>query len=216
MGETKNNVPWFLVPIVIILVILFVVSSGCLDLTSAYVSGGTLTDGWYENASLRNSGSKYLGLEKWASATYQIDGDYPATLTVTTMKTLILMDEQELQHETKELINSSIKEGIILNESSETTGERSLEKLHITMYMTYQGLDTSGEADETVKIIGEVWNCPTSGTSVICIGTAYITKSNDNTSLQNTSGWEKIVKDPVGTIGGYTGDDGLIYNVTCH
>ena len=97
MGDGKSNVPWFLAPIVTILFVLFVISSGCLDLTSAYIPDGTLNNGWYENISPRNSGSKYLGLEKWASATYQIDGNYPATLTVTTMKTLILMDEQELQ-----------------------------------------------------------------------------------------------------------------------
>ena len=83
--------------------------------------------------------------------------------------------------------------------------------------MIYDGFDTNQEPYGNVKIIGEVWNCPTSGTSIICIGSAYITYNNTtNTSTENINNWVKIVSDPNGSIDGYMDGYGLIYNVTCH
>ena len=216
MGATEHPPAIYLVPIVTIPIILFVVSSGCVELTSAYVADTVLTDGWYENISLRNTGSQFFGLEKWASATYELNGQYPASLTVTTMKTLVLMDEQELQNKIEETMQSTLKQGIQLNESVNITGERVVLKGHKTRYMVYDGIDTTTEPFEKIKIIGEVWNCAVSGTSVVCIGMAYITNSTDNSSSDHLDNWEKIVMDSIGTIDGSTGENGLIYNVICH
>ena len=212
--EGEHPTPQCPVLIAAVLIILFVVSSGCIDLTNAYIPDTVLNDGWYENTSLRNSGSQFLGLEKWASATYEIKGNYPASLTVTTMKTLVLMDEQELQDKTKETITSTLKEGINLNESTETIGERYLLNTHKTMYITYDGIDISGESHKKMKIIGEISNCATSGTSIICIGTAYLT-NNNNSSSENVDNWAKIVMDDTGTIENLTGKNGLIFNAIC-
>jgi hypothetical protein len=195
---------------------LIVVSSGCIDLKTAYVPGTVVTNGWYENTALRNSGSQFMGLEKWASLTYENSSNYPASLTVTTMKTLVLLDEKELQDRMKQSIQSTLQGRITLNESSVVTGDRYILKAHITRYMVYDAVDGSQDPPEQVKVIGEVWNCGAAGTSIICIGIAQITDTQGNATTENMDSWQKIVMDDVGTIGGFTGISGLIFNVVCH
>ena len=200
----------------IVLVSLMVIfTSGCVSLTNAYVPETVLTGGWYENTSLRDTGSQSFGLERWASTTYQIDGEYPAFLIVTTMKTLMLMDEQQLQGKLRETLNATLNEGILINESTLVTGERILKNAHKTLYVTYNGVDQSTEPPEQVKIIGEVWNCAVSGTSIICIGLAYTTHTQGNSSVVQLENWGKIVMDDAGSIEGFRGETGLLYHVTC-
>lgn len=195
-----------------LMLVLLVAFSGCVNISCSYIPDLVITDGWHENLALRNTGSQFLGLEKWCGSVYEINGKYPASLTVTTIKTLILTDEEELQKKTIETIEETFQDSIQLNESTKLTGERTLLKKHKTMYMIYDGIDIN--RNEKIKIIGEVWNCGTSGTSIICIGIAYIT--NNGSPTENTENWQKIVMDPSGTIGSFTGEEGLIYNVHCH
>jgi hypothetical protein len=196
---------------IILILLALVFSSGCVDLTCAYVKDSAVTDGWYENTALRNTGMQFLGLEKWCSSTYEINGKYPASLTVTTLKTLVLTDEKEIQKKTRETIEETFLNSIQLNEN--TSGERTLQNNHKTMYILYDGIDT--KKDENVKIIGEVWNCGTSGASIICIGVAYVT-NKEIPDVENTDNWQKIVMDPSGTIDSAFGEQGLIDNVHCH
>ena len=206
-GENKHI--WITIALILILLVTF---SGCVNISCSYIPDLVITDGWHENLALKNTGSQFLGLEKWCGSVYEINGKYPASLTVTTIKTLILIDEEELQKKTIETIEETFQDSIQLNESTKLTGERTLLKKHKTMYMIYDGIDIN--RNEKIKIIGEVWNCGTSGTSIICIGIAYIT--NNESPTENTDNWQKIVMDPGGTIGNFTGEEGLIYNVHCH
>jgi len=111
----------------------------------------------------------------------------------------------------RQTIEETFLNNIQLNEN--ISGERTLQNNHKTMYILYDGIDT--KKDENVKIIGEVWNCATSGTSVICIGVAYVT-NKEISDVENTENWQKIVMDPSGTIDGFIGEEGLIYNIHCH
>ena len=208
-GENKKHI-WMIIALMLVLLVAF---SGCVNISCSYIPDLVITDGWHENLALRNTGSQFLGLEKWCGSVYEINGKYPASLTVTTVKTLILTDEEDLQKKTIETIEETFQDSIQLNESTKLTGERTLLKKHKTMYMIYDGIDIN--RNEKIKIIGEVWNCGTSGTSIICIGIAYIT-NNGNPTIKNTENWQKIVMDPGGTIGSFTGEEGLIYNVHCH
>lgn len=208
-GENKKHI-WMTIALMLVLLVAF---SGCVNISCSYIPDLVITDGWHENLALRNTGSQFLGLEKWCGSVYEINGKYPASLTVTTIKTLILTDEEELQKKTIETIEETFQDSIQLNESTKLTGERTLLKKHKTMYMIYDGIDIN--RNEKIKIIGEVWNCGTSGTSIICIGIAYIT-NNGSPPIENTDNWQKIVMDPSGTIGNFTGEEGLIYNVHCH
>jgi len=205
--ERKKTI-WIFITLLLFVFILF---SGCVDLTCAYVKEPVISDGWNENTALRNTGTQFLGLEKWCSSTYEINGKYPASLTVTTLKTLVLTDEEEIQIKTRQTIEETFQNSIQLNEN--ISGERTLQNNHKTMYILYDGIDT--KKDENVKIIGEVWNCATSGTSVICIGVAYVT-NKEISDVENTENWQKIVMDSSGTIDGFLGEEGLIDNIHCH
>ena len=210
--ENKKHI-WMIIALMLVLLVVF---SGCISINCAYIPDSVITDGWYENLSLRNTGSQFLGLEKWCGSVYEINGKYPAHLTVTTLKTLVLTDEEELQRKTIEIIEETFQDSIQLNENTTLTGERTLLQTHKTMYMIYDGKDIT--KNNKIKIIGEVWNCGTPGTSIISIGVAQVTNNAYGDSNINFSVWRKIVMDEIGTfgVGDFQGEDGLIYNVICH
>jgi len=215
-GGAKENRIYVIIAVFIIVVVVFAVVFSGRQLMSAYVPDEFLDEGWSENLVERDSGSQFLGLESWYSITYKIDGNYPASLTVTTFKTLVMMNENELRDKTIETIEKALERGIAIDTITEFTGERVLKNEHKTMYIIYDGNDTSKDPSEKIKIIGEVWNCGASGTSIICIGVAQITDNLHNNMELNTTYWGKIVRDENGVIDDFIGEDGLIYNVICH
>ncbi len=176
------------------------------QLTAAYVDDDVLVDGWGENLLERVAEVQFFGLEQWVSFTYEVDGPYPASLTVTTMKTPVMMSEQELGNQMIETIQNAAEQGIIIDPLSEETGERILNNTHQTIYVMYCGNDTSKTPNEQVRIVGETWNCGISGTSVICIGVAQLSDHAHNATTSNMEQWETIVGD----------EKGLIFNVMCH
>ncbi len=193
-----------------LIIICLVSTTGCLEIKSGYVSDEVLTNGWYENFALRNTGIQFLGLEKWTSSTYEINGNYPSTLTVTTIKALTLKNEDDLFKNIQKTIDETFKNN--MNISKNQSGERFLLKNHKTKYLIYDGVDNSSNLK--VKIIGEVWNCVESGCSIVCIGVSYLTsKTNPN---EHTYNWYKMIMDPVSSIENAKGDQGLIYNTICH
>lgn len=207
-----------LIAVFIIVVVIFAVLFSNNQLNTAYIHHDFLGMDWCENIGERDSGSQLLGLEKFSSLTYRIDGKYPAYLTIMTIKTLVMMSENDLRDKTAETIEQTLEKGIVVDKTTEVSGGRILKNEHNTMYVMYDGNDTSKNPPEKIKIIGEVWNCGTSGTSVICIGVAQITDNLHENSEINISHWEKIIRDNVGTFGiaGFRGEDGMIYNVICH
>jgi len=213
----ESRIIYIIVAFIIVIIVVFAVILSTRQLTPAYVPDDVLiNDGWAENLTSRDEGSHLLGLEKWCSLTYDVEGRYPAYLTVTTYKTLLMMDENELMDKTTETIKKALQHGIAIDNSSESTKERVLKNEHKTTYIIYSGNDTTKDPHEKIKIIGEAWNCGTSGTSIICIGLAQITDYAHNNPNENTTQWEKIVRDRNGMIDDFAGEDGLIYNVICH
>ena len=214
-GETRI---YALIAVFIIVVVIFAIVFSNNQLNTAYIHHDFLGVDWCEDIGERDSGSQLLGLEKFSSLTYRIDGKYPAYLTIMTIKTLVMMSENELRDKTAESIEQTLEKGIVVDKATEVSGGRMLKNEHNTMYVMYDGNDTSKNPPEKIKIIGEVWSCGTSGTSVICIGVAQITDNLHDNSEVNISHWEKIVRDEVGTFGtgDFQGEDGLIYNVICH
>ena len=144
--------------------------SGCVEIECAYLPSSVLLEGWHENTSLRNTGSQFIGLEKWCGNTYEIKGKYPALLTVNTKKTVMLTAESELERQARETIEGTFQNAIELVEQA--AGSRVIESGHETRYVVYDGVDWV--KNESVHIIGEVWNCAMTGTSIICIGIAYM------------------------------------------
>ncbi len=192
-----------------ILAILF--CSGCVQLTKSYVPDQFLVGGWYENTARYTTGLQLFGFEKWMSITYEIPGRFPALLTITTIKTLLLSNEEQLFIKTKQTIQNTFNQTVLL--LNQTEGRRINSNNHHTYYVLYSGVLLKN--NESVRIIGEVWNCGVTGSSVVCVGIAYITNSRYS-NQQNLGQWQTLVSDPQGTIEGFTGSTGLLYNICCH
>jgi hypothetical protein len=207
-ANPKNKI--FTMILLLIIILLF---SGCLNIKCSYISDEELSNGWYENLSLRNSGLHFLGLEKWCSSTYEIKGKYPSSLIVNTLKTLFLEDENNLYLTIQNILINNFSDRISINESSEFSGQRTLLNSHKSKYLIYEGIDR--EKGLKIKLIGEIWNCGVSGTSIVCIGITYISNEK-NQSIMNYINWQKIIEDPDGNIENFIGLNGLIYNTKCH
>ena len=203
--------------ILAVVIITFILSSNTL--TSAYVPDMILDNGWSENLEERDSGSTFFGLEKWSSITYDNDNErYPAFLSVISKKSLILMNEEELSELALSTIENAIQENMIIDYNSLNSGERVTNNSHQTNFFIYDCIDNSSNSSELIKIIGEVWNCGNSGSSIICIGFAQITDNEHNNTEINTLYWNKIIRDSEGTFGfgDLQNNDGIIFNIICH
>ena len=214
-GGSRDNKIYTIIAIFVIIIIIFAVFFSSNELNEAIIDELTLSDSWLEDISERDSGSQLFGLEKWVSYTYvNKDKIFPAYVTVTSIKTLFMSSEEDLSDQTLETIKKASKQNIVIDEQTMITGERLLNNGHRTRYMMFEGVDTSKEPYEQIKIIGETWNCGNSGTSIICIGLAQVT----NTLNKNTTYWEQIIRDKKGTFGQglFLGTDGLLFNVICH
>ncbi len=211
---TQKPTPFLIISILILLASLF---TGCVSLDKpAYIPSVQLPSTWYENKALHETGTTSYGMETWETITYETHGSYPASLSITTIKTWMLMDEEDLFHRTNTTILTTLNDYLEINISSQQHGERQLENNHQTKYITYRAIDPSKKPAEQMRIIGELWNCGTSGASIICIGISYITNTTNNITLTNTSNWDTIIQDPTGSISESPQENGLIYQIVCH
>ncbi|UCF50157.1 MAG: hypothetical protein JSU91_01360 [Thermoplasmatales archaeon] len=205
-GERENRI-YIIIAVIIIVVIIFTIFFSTNTLKKAFIEDSFLDDSWFEDIIERREGSQLFGLENWASFTYKNDNlSYPAYVTVTSIKLLFMMNEEDLLEKTEDTIKRISEQGIFIDISSRISDKRELKNGHKTTYVIYDGNDTSEEPSERIKIIGETWNCGNSGTSIICIGVAQVTDNASNNSKINIVNWERII--------GY--QNGLIYNVKCH
>jgi hypothetical protein len=188
------------------------------ELNVAFIHHDILNDEWYENLDYREINTQSFGLEKWMLIRYETNGNYPNYLTITTIKTLFLLNENELLNKIDDIIESIFDNGIKLDKDTRISGERFLKNGHKSIYSIFDGIDNSKIYIERVKVIVEVWNCGVMGKTIICLGYSQITDNLHNNSDINIIYWEKIVGDLSGTFGkeNYIRDDGLIYNIICH
>ena len=216
--ERRNNRIYLAVAIFIIIVIILTIFLSNKQLIRAKIEDDILGESWIEDIRERDSGSGSFGLEKWASYTYKNNNvTYPAYVTVTSFKTLFMINEEELKNKMEETIKESYKQGNFVDLETKKTGERNLANGHKTFYSIYDGNYSNNNLNEKIKIIGETWNCGVSDTSIICIGYAQITDYAHNNSENNFTYWVNILKDIEGTFGlDFKGSEGLLYNVKCH
>jgi len=220
----RGNRVYLIISVFIIAVVIFAVLFTGNDIFPAYVPGENLK-GWNEDFSERVIGSDFFGLESWRSFTYRKNNDtFPAYITVTTLKTFFMINENDLKDLVEEtIIKKASEQDIIVNKKAEFSGQRTLSSGHSTMFVIFNGTDESKNISEKVKFFGESWNCEKSMTSVICIGFVQIT---DNNTELNLDYWARIIGDKTGTFSNlyknsiyqndYTDSNGLIYNVKCH
>jgi hypothetical protein len=224
----RGNRVYVIIAIFIIIVIILTFLFSNSHLNPAYVPYDVL-DRWYEDITERSSGSQVFGLESWSSFTYRNDNNnYPSYVTVTTIKKIFMMNENELEDKTRDtILEKASEQNISIDKNTEIFGQRALKKGHKTMYVVYDGVRTlSDDTSEQVKFIGETWNCDRSCTSIICIGYSQVTNNSYNNSELNLKYWAEIIADNEGTfMEEYVSSDyynkllnstGLIYNVKCH
>ena len=217
-GRFGENKIYAIIAVFILVVIFLAVILSSGELKYAVIPGDYLSEGWAED--IEEKEKNYELLSSWCSFTYKnYDEIYPASVTVTTRKTLFMMSESELMVETINAIKDASKQGIIVDDITKFSGRRVVsDGEHETRYVVFNGTDNSSGVFEDIKVIGETWNCGVSGTSIICIGVAQITDNLHNNPEIVTTHWAKIVRDKEGNfgIGEYIGDDGLLFNVKCH
>ena len=190
---------------------LILMATGCVELKTAYIPPNALPEEWIEITSLQNTGIEFFGLEKWSSIYYEVQDNTDASLTVTTINTLALTDEDELIDHVNATVYSIFKDRYSLTSVIEDS--RDLLKKHTSKYVIYSGENRS--LSGSVRIIGEVWNCGITGVSIICLGFVFASY-NSSTLINSSTPWSTIVGDPVGSIDGHVNESGLIYNVRCH
>ena len=225
-GGLRENKIYIIISLIVIVIIILALFFSSNHLFQAYIDDEILGENWVEDIDERYFEERLFGLEKQGGYTYKIsesyDDTYSAFLTVTSIKTLLMMSEDELFEKTVETIKESAKsENIIINQSSSISGSRYTNNGdHKTKYVIYEGEENISGISETVMIIGECWNCAASGSSIICIGFAQITDNENNNPIEYMDNWAKIVSDKGGTfVNGdepFIDSEGLIFNVICH
>ena len=205
-GEKENRI-YIIIAIIILVVIIFTVFFSSNNINKAFIDDVILDSSWYEDIEERTDRSQLFGLENFASFTYKNNNQsYPAYVTVTSIKLIFMMNEDDLLKTTEETLEDASEQGIIIEKNTKTSGIRELVNGHKTSFIMYNGTDNSKEPSERIKIIGESWNCGSSGTSIICIGVAQITDNKNSDSMVDTTFWDEIIDEK----------DGLISNVSCH
>ena len=184
--------------------------SGCVELKTAYIEPEKLSTGWIEVTALKNTVIESFGFEKWSSVTYEYQDTLKGIITVSTINTLVLTDENDLLDYVNSTVFSIFKPKGQLLEIEH--GHRSLLTKHTSQYIIYQLENKSTTISG--RIIGEVWNCGVAGTSIMCMG-FVIDENTTNEILANSIVWSQIVGDPNGSIEDNV-YDGLIYQIKCH
>jgi hypothetical protein len=205
-GERENRI-YIIIAIIILIVIILTVFFSGNTINKAFIEDSILGKTWYEDIEERTDKSQLFGLENFASFTYRNNNfSYPAYVTITSIKLFFMMNEDDLMKTTENTLEDASEQGIIIEKDTKISGTRDIFLGHKTAYAIYNGTDISKEPIERIMIIGESWNCGSSGTSIICIGLAQITDNANNNSKIDTTFWDKIISE----------NDGLIFNVKCH
>lgn len=214
---------------IVVLLLAVAVTAGCVGLTPAVVPGENLDVGtgnaWTRN--LANSTGVEGGFfTKQAVNAYEHDpvGDdsYPGALYVLSIATLLSPDRGELLDKLEEQLVAQTEEQGLELDYRLMEGERQLGNGAQSFFLAFNATareDGFFASDATVKIIGEVFRC-TGGPTVIATGSAQVetTRSISGITTEHRydpGTWEDIVMDPQGSVEGFRGQQGLIYNIAC-
>lgn len=224
-GERISKAYVIIAIFIILLIIITILFSGN-QLIWAIIDDKYLVNGWKDSGD-SVSYNRFFGLEKQGSLTYVIDENvdnlYPAFITITSIRTLFMMNEEDLLKTTIETINKAAEaNNIVIDKNSSYSGNRVLNIGHKTNFVIFDGNKTNEIVTEEIRIIGETWNCGFSGSSVICIGVSQITDNKHNNPDYNYTHWIEIIGDTEGTFVNkfnsynFINSNGLLFNVKCH
>lgn len=206
------------------------VTSGCLDLDAARVPDRYLEgpggNGWEKNASSSQTEPTSSGGGTSKSQTLVYDDrrsteGYPGTLTVTSLRTLLRPNEEKVLDLVEERIREEAERKGISIEGSATKGSRTLANGRESSWFAYKGkVGTAGffSRDAEVRIFGEVFQCDRTVVATVGLAQVSDTRSVGGVALPSDpdpATWREIVADPRGSVEGVRGSSGLAYQVTC-
>lgn len=210
-------------------VLLLAPLAGCLESVAAGIPQALAqAHGWRENATARQTESRYLGLARADTRAWEdrgADGHHPGKLWVYTLKAPVTPDDDALVPRLRERIEAeSAAQGIRLGPVEEN-GERALRNGATTSWFAYNGTAQGGsslftERNAEVHIFGEVFPCRPARTVVVLVAIAQVTDARTVGGVltqpnRDWDTWREIVADPSGSVEGVRGNDGLAWNVAC-
>lgn len=209
--------------------VLLVSTSGCVGLTPAEVPGSALDvgsgNGWTRN----DDGFEEVSggvLQKQAQRAYHDravdDEGFPGNLTVISIATLLSPDREDLKDRVREQLAEQARQSGLELDDQVREGQRRVADGALSFFIVFNGTATEGDGLYTegmrVKILGEVFRC-TGGPTVVATGSAQVEGTEQIGDVQtdrryDPETWAEIVRDPEGTIEGFTGA-GLVYRIAC-
>lgn len=153
------------------------------------------------------------------------NGGYTASLVLTTLKSFPGPSEGQLRDLLRDQVRQRAEQQGIHVQGDPVEGRRTLQDGHGSLFFLYSGTITRpGEVFTTtnaaMRIFGEVWTCPESGTSVAAVALAQVSSVRTLGGIPvatntDTTNWREVAADPAGSVDGQRGADGLVYNVRC-
>lgn len=208
-----------------------VLTAGCVSLTPATVPdrllGGSSGNGWMHDPA-NSTGVEGGFFSEKAIEAYRDPADgqegFPGFLNVVSIRGLLSPDRQELRQRVEERLKEDARSKGLTLTGEATRGNRNLANGVRSFYVVFNGTSETSNgpfaANREVMILGEVFRC-TGGATVVVTGSAQIEGRRSIGGIQTERTyeprtWAEIVRDPSGTIGGFRGSRGLVYNIACH
>lgn len=194
--------------------------------------GGDGGNGWERDAAHSDAApqAESLGLAQRQTLAYLDDGKggnggYPASLALTTLKLFPAPGESQLRDIVQQQVRQrSEEQGIALGNQA-LQGSRTLADGHTTLFFVFTGTVTGRGAlftttNATAKILGEVWSCPESGTSVAAVGLAQVSSAQSIGGVplpgqEDPRNWRELAGDPRGSVDGQQAGDGVLWHAVC-
>lgn len=208
---------------------MLLVTPGCVSLSPAVVPSSHLDvradNGWVRNTE-DSTGVEGGWFSKQAVKTYEdeaTDGrGYKGFLQVVSLRGMLSPDREEIKERVQERLRQNAEDKGLTLDRQVREGDRQLANGATSFYVVFNATseDDSGffPGNAELKIIGEVFRC-TGGATVVVSGSAQISSARQYGPIEDRDykprTWAEIVRDPSGTIGGFSGSDGLIYNIAC-
>lgn len=230
----RRTVRW-----VLVLAVLAIASSGCLDAFRVSVPHAALDASplEWEVTTFPQEGGKF-GLRIKETRYVHRTGDdssapFPGVIQVFSLRGGNSMERAALMERAEGVLADAIdQEGITLDASKEAEGQRELRNGVRTSWTFQEGTIESGSGDFfnpqtriTVRILAEVGADGRSSTGFIAVAFVKVAELRQNplgvgsTTVQDDATWLDVVADPEGSIRGASyasGDRGLLYNLRTH